>query len=1078
MIASGFTKRSISDQTGVFGYEINVNLDNQTGYCQVGFSGTQNFSFTFQNGRIYDPQNKFVQAYTSGALINIAGQVGPSTYDYSINGTPTALGNPISSGTYSWIYVNPSGTSPNVDIQVYGALPSYQICTGSAYQGSGTLITGSIVNENPNVKFRIFNVDIASTDSYSVSGFTTGDITGTGYFYLTSNDVSNYLVVLPITFYTNFGEVTVEYAISGYVPVYPNVYLTVSPTYSGNIVSVPEGANKKFTTYLSNYPNTAQVSVSLSYLSGTTGNIYQAVVASNSTSGLISGVVIGSQALTSSFSGAITGVDPTTSGIVSGTGIGILTSNIINATGQVSQNFSIEVTGMGTGTYNGSFLANAQVSGFVSGQVGVFGGMSLPSVISNVPGTGGSPFYLTGVIPLATGQQIIYPTGEFSLPVPLSYGTGSYLSGYIEAPQSFQGALSYNYSVVAVGYATGQTVTGIVESNFALEFEPGYYVFNKVFNGIVSGNYVTTQNFVPSSCIQSGGLSSGVFSGLFYWPQGANLSGSTGSNGSPLNCLNATGLPTISFSGVPNVLYDISGNIVPNNQVVLIIPPEGFVASENSNTVLSGNWTRTTTSRMGITPSGTGYFSQIIQNCLFTNGVWTESLASYYTGVVTNPLNTHINSIQSNIYLLNSGSANSATMSFSISGTNPKTLVFREISTTYPSGTYMNGSGLDNAPIDMGISLYQVISGSGQLIAENVNWQQGSQQSLQTLSQYSLSPVSSTDAAFAITLNPGNYYAEIYYETQTPNWNINSNSMGVIQFSQTSFNACKSWGSVPLFIVREGGNSGSISGYVSFSSQGSGMAISGVDFNATPIPFSLGQNQQSSLVNVPLYENSYCGGNAMFTAQLNASYVGFDSSAVGSQGTSNVLIFNDTCAGTGCPFTPPVLFPSFDYVILRYIWSGANGAGFDAKTTYAGQTIGYGYNTTVFSTSNPSNFLLEWCGNPAINTAGECDSIVNFNQILTDITVTGAVPVSIPVSVGGVWYTSIGDGNVQVSFEAYKGGTVYPAGFLYYNLSGTLVQSGSYNANCSLQDATSDALQNFAVLRFSPETQEIYITNV
>lgn len=940
MIASGFTKRSISDQTGVFGYNINVTLDNTSGYCQIGFSGTQNVAFTFQNGRIYGPQNLFVGAYQANVPIAIQGQVGPTSYDYSIDGAPIALGNPIQSGTYSWIFINPSGTTPSFDVSVQGQIPAYSIPSSGTYQGIGTIITGMIVNLNPEVKFRIFNAALTAISPYSLTGFTTGDITGTGYFYLTSNYTTTSTVSIPISFYTNFGEVDISYQISGYTPIYPNVYLTLSPLLTGsNVIPIPNGYNQAFTAYLSNYPNSAQISVSLNYISGVTGNIYQYVSISNPVTGEVSGYVYGAQTITNYYQSTVTGTDPITMLPVSGTGIGYLTSSIIAATGYVLQNFTVEASGYGSGSYLANLAASGMSSGIVSGTVGILGALSIPVNVFNIPATGNSPFFYTGIMQSGVGQVYLQPTGYFHVTNPITY-SGEYISGNIQVLQTFEGWLYHNYSVISVGYATGDLISGIVDSEFGLNFEPGYYVFSKYFYGVITGNCVNVEGFNPSVCQQSGTAGSGLFSGLFWWPPDANTPGSSGSSGTALGCAGGaggggggagSGLPSIFFTGIPIALYDSNGNIVPDNQAVLIVPPEGFLPSENSDTVLASGWTRTTTSRMGATISGTGYFDQIIQECGF-NGVWRENLSTYPYPIENDSHNTHYSRISADIDLLNSGAATTAQMSFRVTGNNNKTVVLRAINNfNGTSGTYSGltseglSSGIINA-IFPTISLFRVASNQNILIANNSSWINAPVSSISIISGFGLAPSSPYDSAIGIILGTGEYLLETYYSANTQENYANVSSF--VEFSYPNYAGYKSAGTIPIYIQRVGNDESQIDGYVTFTSQGTNMAISGVDFVSTPISFTIAEGGYFTSVNVPVLDNAYCGVPAQFQANLYGYYDGFGQfPIIGGNSTAIITICNDSCGpeyATGIclsqqPPEPPFGFTGPDGKFYKYL---------------------------------------------------------------------------------------------------------------------------------------------------------------
>ncbi len=214
MLFSGFSKRSIPDQSGQINFLFNVSLNNSSGSCLFGLSGTNMFQFKVESGKIYDNVNNFVGSYGPNSTIALQGCLNQSSYDYSINNHQIAANNPISGGTYAWIFVKPANVTVDFRATINGDLPDYSIETSGHYRFAGDIVSGKIINNSLGV-FRIFDAHINVASSYSVTGFTTGDISNTGYFLLTNNGSGVNNAVLPISIETNFGAKQINFAMKG-----------------------------------------------------------------------------------------------------------------------------------------------------------------------------------------------------------------------------------------------------------------------------------------------------------------------------------------------------------------------------------------------------------------------------------------------------------------------------------------------------------------------------------------------------------------------------------------------------------------------------------------------------------------------------------------------------------------------------------------------------------------------------------------------------------------------------------------------------------------------------------------------
>lgn len=676
---SGTQVRSISDQTGNIGFSFAVTDYSSTGSTVVGLSGTNLFTFSFNNGKIYDPKNNFVGAYDRGVPVTVSGQLGQTSYDYYINNNLVALGNSYNSGKYSWIYTN-SNCNASLDSFINGVPPNYYLDLTGKYQSQNYNVTGAIINTNPAVQFRLFDVEINQSSSpYSVESFTSSNISGTGYIVLTSSEVGLTDYIVPLTLYTNFGTIPVNFTVSGDYGVTPDIFLGISP----NTLNVQHNIAKNYTIQFSSFPSGAEVGISLQYISGVTGNIYffQQEV-SPVISGYLSGYIIGSSVFSAYKTGFVSGFDPLLNIWSSGTGSGFISAPTIYATGQASQPYSITVYGQGNGSAQINYLISGIGQGNFTGVVPFAGGF-VDIVVTNFTGTGIEPGVYTGISSLGSGQIFTYPTGAVTVTGTLIYGT-DYYSGNISAPYVFSGPLSFPYTTIGVGYATGNSVSGIVNTNFPIIFDQGLYTFSKFFSGIVLGHGMNTGTFNPTGCLQDI-QTSGILSGIFSITES-------------LDCSATTGMPTIPVTGYPSQVYDSFGKLLQPNTVVLIVPSGGFSPNETLATEQSSLFTRTKTSRMGATTSGSGYFQSPIYYCLDSSSIvtnpnspnytiWKEDVGTGITSGQFDSLQNEIAQVATQIYLNGSGGItngiftgiDSGIINFCITGTGSKTLAFRSL---------------------------------------------------------------------------------------------------------------------------------------------------------------------------------------------------------------------------------------------------------------------------------------------------------------------------------------------------------------------------------------------------------------
>ena len=676
MIVSGFKKRSIAHQTGNVFFDFSASVPDSSGSYSFGLSGADKFQFTMSGAKLFDPNGNFVQSYFPNQSLSISGVVSPTSYNYYVNSSIVAWGQTTPTGLYSspiaYLYGN-SNSSFELESFVKGELPDYTLDEAGAYTQSGQLVTGRIVNNNSGRAFRIFDAQTNSQTSFSVHSFSTGDITGTGYIVFSGDGYYLQDQIVPTSLQTNFGQIDYKFLISGDYSQVPDTYLNLSPDLSVAFSDRPLYINAA----VGAFPSGTRVGVSLEYLSGVTGNVYFYSGVTGYGSAQLSGNITGCGTLSYLKTGQVSGLDPKTAVWETGVGTGLFSSTSLCATGNVSGDYSVTIYGLGYGTITTDYTASGYTSGYYEGRV-PFTGAVINATAYNYLGTGETPTIATGTVPEGDGKIRAYPTGEIALGSPIP--SESYYQANISYPKVYSGPLTYDYSVVGVGYATGQPVSGKVTSAFLLNFEPGRYTFSKYFSGVVSGNgVVSTGLFDINQCpSQSGisGLITGNFSSSYF-----------------VNCDEA--YPTIRVSGSPSLIYNLDGTLAEPNRVYTFTPSGGF-GNETLQRYNDGYDVKTRISRMGATPSGFGTFANPLQDCAVANrSLYASDITSHYwretiSGVTStqtgfDSLDNGIGTVNTKLYITGTGDvlqdfagvSDSGVMDFYISGSGAKAIALK-----------------------------------------------------------------------------------------------------------------------------------------------------------------------------------------------------------------------------------------------------------------------------------------------------------------------------------------------------------------------------------------------------------------
>lgn len=158
----------------------------------------------------------------------------------------------------------------------------------------------------------------------------------------------------------------------------------------------------------------------------------------------------------------------------------------------------------------------------------------------------------------------------------------------------------------------------------------------------------------------------------------------------------------------------------------------------------------------------------------------------------------------------------------------------------------------------------------------------------------------------------------------------------------------------------------------------------------------------------------------------------------------------------GVDMTPP-----FDYIVLKYNWTDADGRDFDTATHVEGTKISnldnkyVGYSFDPSSISGKTGVYLQHGGDNILSGA-EC-VMINMKEIMNDC---GDIE-SFDVYVAGTWFGDRGEGNVTCEMTLYEGGTMKgPENFIFTNVGGKEVDKRSLKKNVFSRSSSINSSDN------------------
>jgi hypothetical protein len=667
MTTTEFRSINFLNQTGNFDYNINLTSNNSTGYFEFGLSGNKNLTFKGQYGKIKDINDNIIIGYVPDQELNIKGSI------YSGKESLTIEDNLIYSNisntgyNFNYFYLNPINCSLDYNFSLTGAytdfsskvttpkIKDFNILVDSEDTPFTTrILTGILINENPNLEIKIFSgIATSKSNSYSLHGFPIA-FNNSGTYLITTSTGSDSLVndTFDALFYTNFGNISKTITISGEVIPLFFLFFDVFPPISG-FPNVQTGYSQIFVNNLKNYSlsygfvSGANVQLSLSYISGLTGDVTGFLSATGKFDGILSGYLTGSGNISSYVATGITfsGGNEFLNNVQFVTDSGFYAQQFKVATGYSQGNYVITGYGLGSGYVYESVFATGKVRVLVTGNVPYVGGTAV--AVNPYPFTGSgiaynqnnSGFIATGIVDgYYPNLALLVYTGELT-GITLNNTQYSGKTFSYSPPKDYVSVSSKPYKISATGYESGIGNTGTVNGDFFMNLDQGYYTFVKNFTGIKGESRSVDDEEIITGYL--GILNCDVSESRNYISYADGLSGVVSGSAYLSLCDADSALPSGFIANAtttnPTTLYVITGECGEPGQILdqtlpkfVVIKPTGEYELNSKLLETGYNFpinqeqyyiTTQTGIRTHIFGAGSGYFSNIVGNCK-NSGRW------------------------------------------------------------------------------------------------------------------------------------------------------------------------------------------------------------------------------------------------------------------------------------------------------------------------------------------------------------------------------------------------------------------------------------------------------------------------
>ena len=414
------------------------------------------------------------------------------------------------------------------------------------------------------------------------------------------------------------------------------------------------------------YVSGANVQLSLSYISGLTGNVTGFLSATGNFNGTLSGYLTGSGYISNYVATGVlfSGGNDFLNNIEFVTDSGFFAEQFKVATGYSQGNYIITGYGLGSGYVYEDVFATGKVRILVTGNVPYVGGLTVP--VNPYPFTGSgiaynqnnSGFIATGIVDgyFPNFAQLLY-TGTLT-GVILSNAQYSGKNFSFTPPRDSVVVASDPYKIIATGYQSGIGPTGKVNTEFFIDFDQGYYTFVKNFTGLSGESRAQDEEDIITGYL--GILNCSLSEGRKYISYASDLSGVVSGSAYLSLCDADSAIPS-GFIAVATTTgniesYVITGECGEPGQILdealpkfIVIKPTGTYELKTRTLETGVNYAfnqesyyllNDTGIRTHIFGVGSGYFSNIVGDCK-NSGKW-EHLFSANEIVVNQNISDYI----------------------------------------------------------------------------------------------------------------------------------------------------------------------------------------------------------------------------------------------------------------------------------------------------------------------------------------------------------------------------------------------------------------------------------------------------
>jgi len=214
---SGDNNRKIGSVKQLSFYASGITFNNIQGTGVLGFSGQwqgtgRQVEFSFDKGKIIDPENRYVYSYTPNEPFSLSGDVYDTRYQYFIDSVPICYVGTKEQNIIENFYVNTSGCTMSASLYMSSDKPNYTILMGNSFSRTGTLNI-NVSNNNPNLPFVLFSGQFSGGDNFLTTNLpikieNNANVIVSGREEITTGDYSDEL-----TFKSSVGDIKTDFKV-------------------------------------------------------------------------------------------------------------------------------------------------------------------------------------------------------------------------------------------------------------------------------------------------------------------------------------------------------------------------------------------------------------------------------------------------------------------------------------------------------------------------------------------------------------------------------------------------------------------------------------------------------------------------------------------------------------------------------------------------------------------------------------------------------------------------------------------------------------------------------------------------